>query len=307
MVDVPEQVIRAILFADVTDSSRLFSTYGDAQAHRIVSACLDFLASIVKENNGELIKAIGDEVMCSFSGATDAVTAAILMHQRLREQTSAGYLHSSLSLRIGVHEGLVVLDKKDVFGDAVNLAARMSSLSKAHQVMTTRATVEKLENSMRPLARFVDQSTVKGQPGAFDLYEIIWDSEAATQATTKKVDPTMVRNVSTVEVSAGGKSWVVDLDHASLSIGRSTQCDVVIEDTRASRLHAKIEYIKNRLVLKDMSTNGTYVNLEESGSHHVRRDELILNSSGLVALGRPVDPESPLLIKLTLRKGVSRL
>jgi len=307
MGDDAATVTKALLFVDVTDSSRLYATYGNTRAHAIVGDCLTFLRGIVAAHRGEVVKALGDELMCAFPDANEAVTAAIEMHQRLREQTSSGSLHASLSLRIGLHEGPVLLDAKDVFGDAVNLAARMASLSKAHQIMTTRATVDRLDGSLRPLARFVDQSTVKGQTGSFDLYEVVWDIEEATQATRKAPIPALDRSTLSLEIEQGGRTWTVDLQHPSLSFGRSAQCDVVIEDTRVSRLHAKLEYVKDRIVLRDMSTNGTYVHLEDGGERHVRRDEMPVSAGGLMSLGRAIDRDSELIVKLILRKDAARL
>ncbi len=297
----------AILFADVVDSSRMYATYGNAEARRIVSACLEAMSAVVAEQEGAVVKTIGDEIMCRFPSADAAVTAAVVMQQRVQEQTRQGELHASLSLRVGLHEGPVVMEEADFFGDAVNLAARMASLSKAHQIMTTRHTVEALEGGLRPLARFVDQSTIKGQTGAFDLYEIVWDTNEATLATSQTARVAMQRTRVALDLMFRENAWTVDVDHPVITIGRSSQCDVVFEDTKASRLHAKIEYVKDRFVLKDVSTNGTHIRLEDAGTHLVRRDELVITSGGLISLGRPVDTESPLLIRVALRKDVERL
>jgi adenylate cyclase len=302
----PEEDV-AILFADVVDSSRLYTTYGDAEARRIVGSCLKALTQVVAENQGQVVKTIGDEIMCTFATPDQAAMAAVVMQQRVQEQTQAGALHNTLSVRIGLHHGGVVREGEDVFGDAVNLAARMASLSKAHQIMTTRQTVESLEGGLRPLARFVDQSTVKGQSGAFDLYEIVWNNSEATMAASGIGPRAIGQKVRRLEVALGEKHWTVDVDHPVLTLGRSSQCDVMVEDVRASRLHAKIEFGKDRFTLRDVSTNGTFVQLEEGGAKQVRRDELGLSSNGLLALGRPVDPASPQCVRLTVREDVARL
>lgn len=302
----PEEIL-TILFADVVDSSRLYSTYGDAGARRIVGACMDTLAQVVGEQAGTVIKTIGDEIMCTFPSADQGVLAAVTMQQRVEEKARIGALHNSLSLRIGLHRGAVVRENHDVYGDAVNLAARMAALSKAHQIMTTRQTVDALEGETRTLARFVDQSTIKGQSGAFDLYEIVWSTSEATMAASGVGPRTLPRTEQHLDVALGDKTWTVCLDKPCVTLGRSTQCDIAIEDTRASRLHAKIEFAKDRFILRDVSTNGTHVQLESSGAHHVRRDELAIDGNGLVALGRPVQPDSPLCLRLTLRREVPRL
>lgn len=301
-----EEVL-AVLFADVVESSRLFTTYGDAEARRIIGDCLETAAQVVGEQQGRVIKTIGDEVMCSFATADQAVLAAVMMHQRLAERIGEGKLHNTLSLRIGLHRGPVVCDNNDLFGDAVNLAARMASLSKSQQIMTTRQTVEALEGAMRPLARFVDQSTVKGQQGAFDLYEIVWNTSEATMAASGIGPRALPQTERSMEVRLGDRVCVVDLEHPVVTMGRSGQCDLIVDDARSSRLHAKIEYGREHFLLRDVSTNGTYLQLEDAGAKHVRRDEVALTSNGLLMLGREVEPGSPLCLRLTLRKEAARL
>ncbi len=301
-----EQVV-AILFADVVDSSRLYATYGDAEARRIVGSCLKAMTQVVGEHQGRVVKTIGDEIMCVFPTGDEAALAAVVMHQRLAEQIHAGALHNTLSLRIGFHRGPVVEEGADLFGDAVNLAARMAALSKAHQIMTTRQTVESLEGALRPLARFVDQSTIKGQHGAFDLYEIVWNSSEATMAASGTGPIALPKTERSLIVALGEKTWTVDVQHPTLTMGRSSQCDVTVEDTRASRLHAKIEFGREHFILRDVSTNGSYVVMEEGGPRHIRRDELELTSNGVLALGREVDPAAPTCLRLTLRREVAQL
>jgi adenylate cyclase len=293
--------VPAILFADVTDSSRLYATYGNNTARKITGDCLDFLGTVVAESHGRVIKTIGDEIMCLFPCTDDAVVAAVQLHARLREKTQQGFLHNSLSIRVGFNAGPVVEENGDVFGDAVNVAARMASLSKAHQSLTTRQTIDLVGPALRPLARFVDQSMVKGQTNQIDLYEIVWDLEEATMATDRPRATAADAEVC-LQVHYGDKSWTVDREHPALSFGRSSQCDVVIEDTRISRLHARFECNRDRIVLRDVSTNGTYVKFEDGESALVRRDERQVEGNGLMCLGREIDPDSPLVLRFVFKK-----
>ena len=102
----------AILFADVVDSSRLYTTYGDVEARRLVGGCLAALSQVVGEQHGQVIKTIGDEIMCTFPTAERAVSAACEMHEMLEDeitvQTNQGRM--SLAVRIGLHHGPTILD-----------------------------------------------------------------------------------------------------------------------------------------------------------------------------------------------------
>jgi len=292
----------AILFADVSDSTRLYVTYGDTEARRIVSACLACMTEIVEQNRGRVIKTIGDELMCVFPEADAAGTAAIQMQSAVQQRSRNGALHAGLSIRVGFHGGPVLEEKGDVFGDAVNLAARMAGLSKAHQVLTTRQMADRLGPALRPLARFMDQSVIKGQSGEFDLYELVWDTEEATMAATRTPRPQVEASVQ-LRLTWQDRAWVVDRNQPTVTLGRNRQCDIVIEDSMISRLHAKIEYHKGKFFLSDMSTNGTYVANEQGQKQYARRDQVPLEGHGLISPGREPDPKAPFVLRFAQYEG----
>ena len=66
----------AILFADIAQSTRLYDSVGNTAAHALISACIEVMRGVCVTNNGTVIKTIGDEIMCSFPTAEDAVKAA---------------------------------------------------------------------------------------------------------------------------------------------------------------------------------------------------------------------------------------
>src|SRR5262249_36023857 len=113
----------AILFADIAGSTRLYQVIGDERAQASVTACLARLAASAAGQAGVLIKTIGDEIMCRFPMADDALNAACEMHESLRDAPIPGEL--PISVRIGTHYGPVILEGGDVFGDAVNVSARL--------------------------------------------------------------------------------------------------------------------------------------------------------------------------------------
>ena len=298
-----KEVTLVTLFADVTDSSRLYATYGDEEARRIVSACLQLMSGTVADCRGTVIKTIGDEIMCTLPDADSAATASVQMQSSVREAADAGKLHSSISIRIGFHAGPVIMEKGDVFGDAVNLAARMASFSKAHQIVTTKATVDLLGPEMRAMARFMDQSVVKGQEGEFELYELVWDAEEATMAARKSGQPPGPDSSLQMCLKLGDKEVIVDRNHPCASMGRSKECDLAVSDTLISRLHAKLNYHKGKFSLQDLSTNGTYVLFESGEKSFVRRDEVLLAGNGIISLGKAADPKDSHTIRFCCRQG----
>lgn len=120
-----QQVAATVLFADICGSTRLFERYGDVRARQIETRVLDALTAETRAHGGEVIKTIGDEIMSRFPDAESAVRAACEMHQALKDDPELAQLN--IAVKIGLHHGPVLVEKNDVFGDAVNVAARMVS------------------------------------------------------------------------------------------------------------------------------------------------------------------------------------
>ena len=132
----------AVLFADITDSTKLYSSLGDNAARVVVNACLTIVGDVVARCRGRIVKTIGDEVMAVFPSADAAMQAACDMQSRVSaipQQENA-----PLAIRVGFHFGPAIEERGDYFGDAVNTAARMAGLAKSGQIITTANSVEAL-------------------------------------------------------------------------------------------------------------------------------------------------------------------
>jgi len=274
----------AILFADVAGSTRLYERRGNAIAQHVIGLCLGFLRDVVAHTRGVVIKEIGDEVMCTFCLPDDAASAAEEM-QRTVEQASAfgKFENEHVRIRIGFHFGPVVFEDADVFGDAVNVAARVVAQAKAQQILTTRETIERLPEARRANARLIDRVMVKGKSEEVELHELLWDIENLTVLQGE-----LMTNGGriTARVTFRDKEYFLDTTHPILRFGRGEENDLVIPDTLASRLHARLELRKGKVMLVDQSLNGTYVQMEGEPEIHVRRDEQVLRGRGAICLGR---------------------
>jgi adenylate cyclase len=169
---MPQQTASlAVLFADISGSTRLYETLGDLFAREKVAQCLSVLTRLIRQHGGTMLKTIGDEVMATFPSADAAVQAACAMQEALAEEAAAR--QTPLAIHVGLHFGLMVREANDVFGDAVNVAARMAALAKAGQILTTKQTAEVLAPVTRTSTRYIDRTTVKGKQGEIDIFEVI--------------------------------------------------------------------------------------------------------------------------------------
>ena len=174
----------AIMFADVAGSTQMYDTLGDAEAEKQIAGCIQTMTDTTNRHGGRVIKTIGDEVMCTFPSAENAGTAAWEMQETFEEEAESNTDGSPVSVRIGMHFGPAIMEGGDVFGDAVNIAARMAAQAKAKQIITTQDTLDKLPPAMRASTRFVDHAPIKGKKEEIDIFEIIWQEEDVTRMAT---------------------------------------------------------------------------------------------------------------------------
>ncbi len=287
----------AILFADVVGSTRLFEAMGDVRARDMVAICIDVMREATEQHHGTLIKTIGDEVMSTFPTADDALNAAGQMQKQITAHTELRVDGQPVAIRIGCHFGPVVLENRDVFGSSVHTANRMTSQAKAGQIITTSATVERLSPEWRASVRQIDVAVIRGQGGEVALYEVLWQTEDVTSMLPSiAVNGREARRPRRLRLSVQSTEVVLDEQRTHVAIGRADDNDIVIRGNLISRLHARIEFSRNRFTLTDQSTNGTFVKISGEEEAFVRRDSMPIKGEGLIGLGRIPDRDSPLTI-----------
>jgi class 3 adenylate cyclase len=273
----------AVLFADVSDSTRLYEALGDTTAFGRVKAIIGLLKDITEASQGRVVKTIGDGLMCVFPTADLAGVAAGEM-QAAVAQLPPIETDRRLTIRIGYHFGPVLLVGEDVFGDSVNVAARMAGLALAGQVLTTGETEALLGDTVRSYVRRLDALPVKGKSVEIEVWEQSWQLNADVTVIASRA-PTII-------TPAGPRLRLVhhgrELTFKNVvQFGRETAPDlVVVAGPMISRRHAKIEQRGSKFVLVDCSSNGTYVTLGQPPEIRLRREELILHGSGIISFGQ---------------------
>ena len=289
--------LMAVLFADIAGSTKLYDTLGDTQAKKMVDECIALMRGIVAQYGGRVVKTIGDEVMCVLPDADSGCLAATDMQIKITELPAVSNVKRAI--RAGFHAGPVIEENNDVFGDTVNLAARMAGVAKAMQIITTRATVELLSPLLRKSSRSIASLSVKGKGDDVEVCEIIWQGE--DELTTMASASAAASGLATLCLQYGSTEVVVDKSNASIVLGRDAGCEVAIADRMASRHHARIERRRDKYFLIDQSTNGTYVVFAGEAEIALRREEVMLRGTGRIAFGRSVSESSEGTVEFTLR------
>jgi len=274
----------AVLFADVSGSTKLYETAGDAVAHAAIERCVNLMREKTVQATGKVIKTIGDEVMSSFPTADAAADAAIEMQSAIAELPPVGT--TKIGIRIGFNFGPVVERDGDIFGDAVNLAARLSHVATKDQIITARDTVMRMSPMLKSSTRAITTIQVKGKAEEIQVYELIWQQseDMTTLASTKSI---FKPKKTTLRLKVQGNEVVLSAEKPAVALGRDASADVVVKERMASRAHGKIERRLDKFILTDHSANGTYVTIEGDREIILRREEFTLRGHGWIAFGQP--------------------
>ncbi len=295
-----QQVSATVLFADICGSTRLFERFGDWQARRIESRVLDLLSEKTVEFGGSVIKTIGDEIMAQFPEADQAVNAACEMHAAIKDDPVLAEL--SIAVHIGLHHGPVLVERNDLFGDAVNVAARMVSQAKADQIITTRETVLPTQLSDGCPAPDSRSGPVAGPAASRTKWRLSRSSGTKSGSLTQMVNVGQqeeLRNLLFGRLILEYRGARIEVDPASqlFALGRGDKNHLVVDRELVSRSHADIEFRQGKFILVDHSTNGTYLLLENGSRFFVRREEFTLQDRGIICLGQAVADDNPDLIR----------
>jgi class 3 adenylate cyclase len=287
-----------ILFADLVGSTSLYRELGDAKAADVVRAGLDRSRTTITRFSGRVVKSLGDGLLCMFGDASSAATAAVELQRETRDPlTTDG---AKIQLRVGFYAGPVLEREGDIFGDAVNVAARLCSMAKAESILTTDRTSRLLSRELQSTMRVFDHTPVKGIDEALTIVQLVWDRRSATEMfSITSAGPAIVA----FSLKLGYQDRDLQLTPAGTPflVGREADCQLVVLAPFASRHHARIEYRRGKFMLVDLSTNGTYVSTKiDAPAVYVRDESFPLLGDGMLSLGARIEQQPEHVLKFTV-------
>ena len=281
-----------VMFADVAGSTAMYENMGDDLARERISKALNALISISQRHSGQLVKTIGDEILVYFVDVENAIMAAKSIQESMEDDRSPETI--GVSIRIGMQYGSTILENDDIFGDTVNVAARVAGMAKARQILCTQEIAfmvksPELSNNMRPF----DRLRIKGKNEQLDVYLFAWEEEGdmTNMATASSfTNPARNEQLKNLTLTYDSKAHSIPVDTASYIMGRGKDCELVIKGELISRYHCRIEHRRGKYIITDQSTNGTFIRTTGGQIIFLRREEFTLFGSGYISLGKKVNP-----------------
>ena len=268
------------------ESTSIYETIGDAKALALINHLFKALDKAVNENGGVTVKTLGDGMVCQFREAAAAFHAACGLQDaavRVDAERKTG-----LKIKVGYVYGPVVVKDRDVFGDTVNVCARLVSLANPAQVLTTRQTVESLPPELQSRCRELYSTKVRGRAGEVMVSEVLWPADPDKTRVNDFSSETAPKPAWTyvLKLTRAGETLTID-EGASARIGRDADNEVVVPTENASRLHARIVGRDGQFFIADQSTNGTFLMVDGTTREvRLRRSEAVLGERGWIGVGK---------------------
>lgn len=285
-----------VVFADLTGSTGVFESLGNAKATQAITRLTQWIGQVCINHHGLVVKSLGDGVLMVFKENADAVDAVIEMQRVHTERIKSWPDTLKMRLQVGLARGDVVAQDGDYFGDAVNVASRLSDLSGPDQILGTENVIDHLPADSTVRSRCLGAMDIRGRDEACTVYRVEWQNELLTEFFTMPASLTPltfarpVRKLGEIDLS-----WLdvqASFTSADLPIylGRVADAQFVVTDPRVSRLHAKITWRAGKFYIEDISSFGTWVRF--AGAKDVvslRRNDCVLLVPGELALGGPFE------------------
>jgi adenylate cyclase len=198
-VGVSERATRrlaAILPADVVAYSRLMGADEEGTHERLKAHCGQLVEPKVKEHRGRIVKNTGDGMLVEFSSVVDAVRCAVEVQRGMAEREPSEPEERRIRFRIGVNLGDVIVEEHDIFGDGVNVAARLEGLAEAGGICISRMVRDQIRDKLPYQFEDLGEQSVKNIARPVRVYA--WSPEVVAELPVPKSPPP----VTTISPSA---------------------------------------------------------------------------------------------------------
>ena len=182
--------LTAILSADVIGYSRLMrdseeATVRDLAAHRVV------LTEIIQQHHGRVVDSPGDNILAEFASVVDAVNCAIKIQEEIRKSNTDNPEDRRMEFRIGINLGDVIEEEKRIYGDGVNIAARVEGIAAAGGIAISGTVYEHIKDKLSLGYHYLGEQNVKNIPEPVEIYQLLTEPADAGKMIDEKKPKTM--------------------------------------------------------------------------------------------------------------------
>ncbi len=162
----------AVLFTDIIGSTQFFQSHGNLSGRAMLQQHERIVSNIVKPFGGMVVKNIGDSILAYFADCQEAIKSAVQIQETLRRYNRRSGADRNILVRIGIHFDEGVVEDNDIFGDAVNIASKITNLADGNQIFISQNVLDRVNSN--PSLRFEAVEDLR-TPANLILYKVLWE------------------------------------------------------------------------------------------------------------------------------------
>ncbi len=170
--------LTAVLSTDAVEYSRLMAE-DEAATVKTIATYRDIMSSLIKQHRGRVVDSPGDNVLAEFSSVVDAVQCAVAVQNEFQTRNAELPENRRMKFRIGINLGDVIDEENRLYGDGVNIAARLEALADAGGVCISGTAFDQVKGKLSLGYQFVGEQTVKNIPDPIRVYKVLMDERDA--------------------------------------------------------------------------------------------------------------------------------
>src|SRR5690349_2329738 len=180
-----ERKLAAVLASDMVGYSRLMEADERGTLARLRTHRIELIDPAIAKNQGHIIKTTGDGMLVEFQSVADAVRCAVEIQDRMRRRNSDVAHERRIDFRIGINLGDIIFDDGDIYGDGVNVAARVEQLAEVGGICVTAAVHDQVDGRLDVLFEDLGEKLLKNISRPVRLYRIAVESPGRKPAPEK--------------------------------------------------------------------------------------------------------------------------
>ena len=178
-----ERRLAAVLAADVAGYSRLMGADEEGTLARLNAHRREFLEPTIAEHRGRIVKRAGDGILLEFGSAVDAIRCAIQTQRGMAQRNAAVPADRRIEIRIGIHVGDIIIEEGDIFGDGVNIAARLESIAQPGGICISEDAHRQVRDKLKIAFDDAGEQQLKNITRPVRVYRIMLGEDSATRPT----------------------------------------------------------------------------------------------------------------------------
>jgi class 3 adenylate cyclase/CHAT domain-containing protein len=265
-----------IMFTDIKGSTSYYETRGDLAGRTMIHQHNSIVMPIIEKHKGTLLKTIGDATMSIYELPADGLRAATEIQTSLLAYNKERPVGEQIKVRCGLNCGIGLVEDNDVYGDVVNVTARIESLASAGDIYISEQIYSELRSDEDFIFRFVNAAKVKGKDEPIKVYRLVWNAEDLKLGTVRSASA-----VAAASRRAGYYHLEATLSGNKLKVSGSFQVEGEVQPVKQSQ---DITFDRERIEADSEKIIALFGRAGES--HKVSRellDELVQTGKSLYA------------------------